>query len=73
MMSFFHFFPKMLKLCTNQLVVWFVQIRVNDEVFVNISGPIPKLQHAPLPPKCYEPRSVPQLFAPPLFSLQTHI
>jgi hypothetical protein len=31
------------------------------EMFVNQPNPIPKLQHTPLPPKCYEPRSVPQL------------
>jgi hypothetical protein len=35
--------PKMLQLCTNQLVVWFVQICVNDYVFVIILSPIPEL------------------------------
>jgi hypothetical protein len=36
-------------------------------------SPILKLQHAPLPPKCCEPRSMPQLLTLSLFSLQTHI
>ncbi len=39
-----------------------------NEVLVNLPSPIPELQHAPLPPKCYEPRSVPQLLLLPLFS-----
>jgi hypothetical protein len=43
------------------------------EVLVNLPSPILELQHAPLPPKCCEPRSVPQLFILLLFSLQTHI
>jgi hypothetical protein len=29
---------------------------------------IPELQHTPLPPKCWEPGSLPQLFILPLFS-----
>ncbi len=33
---------------------------------------IPELQHAPLPLKCYEPWSVPQLFILLLFSPWTH-
>jgi hypothetical protein len=55
--------PKVFKLCTNQLVVWFVQIHVSDWTLVILPSPIPKLQHAPLPPKCYEPGSMPQFFA----------
>jgi hypothetical protein len=40
------------------------------EVLVNLPSPIPKLQHAPLPPKCCEPRNAPQflLLPLPLFS-----
>jgi hypothetical protein len=32
------------------------------DLLVNFPSPHPKLRHAPLPPKCYEPRNVPQLF-----------
>jgi hypothetical protein len=59
---------KMLKLCTNQLVVWFVQVCVSNWCLSLFLVPILKLHHAPLPPKCYEPRNVPQLLALPLFS-----
>jgi len=38
------------------------------EVLVNLPSPISKLQHALLPPKCYEPGSAPQLFLLPLFT-----
>jgi hypothetical protein len=65
--------PKMFKLCTNQLVVWFMQCRVSDWLLVIILNLISELQHAPLPPKCCELRSVPQLLTFPLFSLHTHI
>jgi hypothetical protein len=42
------------------------------ELLVNLPNPIPKLQHAPLPPKCYELESVPQLFLLPLsFTFET--
>ncbi len=50
-----------------------MQIRVSDYTLVILPNPIPKLQHTPLPPKCYEPRNVPRLLTLPLFSLQTHI
>jgi len=43
--------PKVLQLCTNQLVVWFVQTRMSDYVFVILSSLISELQHAPLPPE----------------------
>ncbi len=33
-----------------------------SELLFNLPNPIPELQHAPLPPKCYEPGSAPQLF-----------
>jgi hypothetical protein len=59
--------PKVLKLCTNQLVVWFVYIRVSNWCLSFFLIPIPKLQHAPLPPKCYEPRNVPQFLTFLLF------
>jgi hypothetical protein len=38
------------------------------ELLVNLPNPIPKLKQTPLPPKCYEPRSVPQLLFLALFS-----
>ncbi len=38
------------------------------ELLVNLPSPIPDLQHAPLPPKCYEPGSVPQLLLLPLIT-----
>jgi hypothetical protein len=60
--------PKMLKLCTNQLVVWFVQVRVSNWCLSLFLILISELQHAPLPPKCREPKNVPQLFVLPMFS-----
>jgi hypothetical protein len=60
--------PKVLKLCTNQLVVWFVQVCVSNSCLSPFLIPIPELQHAPLPPKCCKPGNVPQLLVLPLFS-----
>jgi hypothetical protein len=60
--------PKVLKLCTNQLIIWFVQIRVINWCLSLFLVPIPELQHAPLLSKCYEARSVPQLLVLSLFS-----
>jgi hypothetical protein len=34
--------------------------------------PIPELQHAPLPPKCYERRSIPQLGTIGLLVVNVH-
>jgi hypothetical protein len=65
--------PKVFKLCTNQLVVWFVQICVSNWCLSLFLVPISELQHAPLPSKCYKPGNVPQLLTLPLFPLQTHI
>jgi len=39
-----------------------------SDLLANLPSPIPKLQHALLPPKCYEPRSAPQLLFLPLSS-----
>jgi hypothetical protein len=64
--------PKMLKLCTNQHVVWFVQIQMNKLVVI-LPSLILELQHAFLPPKCCELGSVPRLLVLPLFSVLTHI
>jgi hypothetical protein len=50
--------PKVFQLCTNRLVVWFVQVCVSDWMLVILPNFILELQHALLPPKCYEPRSV---------------
>jgi len=45
---------KVIQLCINQIIVWFVQMRVNDWVLVILLSFILELQHAPLPAKCYE-------------------
>jgi hypothetical protein len=65
--------PKVFQLYTNQLVVGFMQVCVSDWLLVILPSFIPELQHAPLPPKCYKLRNMPQLLTLPLFSLQTHI
>jgi hypothetical protein len=57
----------------NQLIIWFVQVCVNNWCLSFFLVPIPELQHAPIPPKCYEPRSVPQLLTLLLSSPHTHI
>jgi hypothetical protein len=67
---------KVFQLRTNQLVVWFVHVRVNNWCLSLFLIPIPNFQHTPLPPppfKCYELGSVPRLLTLPLFSPQTHI
>ncbi len=51
----------------------FVQVRVSDWLLVILPSFIPKLQHAPLPPKCCEQRSMPKLLTLLLFSPQIHI
>jgi len=43
------------------MFVWVIK------VFVNLPNPIPELQHAPLPPKCYELGSAPWLLHLSLF------
>ncbi len=52
---------KVFQLRTNQLVGWFVQVRVNNWCLSLFLVPILQLQHAVLPPKCCELGSVPQL------------
>jgi hypothetical protein len=47
--------PKTLKLRTNQLIVWFVQVRVSNWCLSFFLVPILELQHAPLP---FYPQSV---------------
>jgi len=64
---------KVLQLCTNQLIVWFVQVCVSNWCLSLFLVPILELQQAFLPPKCYEPQNMLQFFILPLFSLQTHI
>ncbi len=71
--SWFVLSPKKFKLQINQLVVWFLQVRVSNWCLSFFPIPIPKLQHALLPPKCYKPGNVPQLFTLPLSSPHTHI
>jgi hypothetical protein len=61
--------PKVFQLRTNQLIVWFVQVCVNNWPTCHLFlVPILELQYAPLPPKCYELRSVPQFLFLSLFS-----
>jgi hypothetical protein len=52
--SWFILAPKVFQLCTDQFVVWFMQVRVSDLVLAILPSPIPELQHALLPPKCYK-------------------
>jgi hypothetical protein len=63
---------KVLQLRTNQLTVWFVQVCVGNWC-LSLFLPISKFQHAPLPLKCYELRSISQLLIFSLFLFQTHI
>ncbi len=51
--------PKVFQLCINQCVIWFVQVHVSEWLLVIFPSPILEFQHAPLPHKCYKPRSVP--------------
>jgi hypothetical protein len=66
--SWFVLTSKMFQLCTNQLVVWFMQVCVSNWQLSLFLVPILKLQHAHVPPKCYKPMSMPQLLILPLFS-----
>jgi hypothetical protein len=45
-----------------------------NKLLVILPSPIPKLQHTPLPPpKCCEPRSMPQLDSFVVFTLDSHL
>jgi len=69
--SWFVYAPK----CSNYVIinllfglcrfVWMI------ELLINLPSPILELQHAPLPPKCCEPRSVPQFLSFRCFHLWT--
>ncbi len=65
--------PKVFQLCINQLVIWFMHVCVSDWLLVILPSLISKLQHAPLPPKCYEPGNMPQLLILSMSSFHTHI
>ncbi len=45
------------RLHLNRKFMWVI------ELLVNLPSPITKLQHAPLPPKCYKPGSAPNSFS----------
>jgi hypothetical protein len=60
--------PKVFQLCTNQLVIWFVQVCMSGWLLVILPSLITELKHAPLPPKCCELGNVPELFILSLFS-----
>jgi hypothetical protein len=64
--------PKVLQLCTNHFV-WVVCRPVWVSSLSILPSPIPKLQHTPLPLKCYELGNVPQLLSLPLSFTWTHI
>jgi hypothetical protein len=61
---------KVFRLCINQLVIWFVQVHVSEWLLVILPNPISKLQHTPLPSKCHEPKSMPQLLTFSMFHLK---
>jgi hypothetical protein len=54
--------PNACRMSSNQLVIWFVSIRMSSWSLSLFLVPTLEFQHAPLPPKCCEPKSVPQLF-----------
>jgi hypothetical protein len=60
--------PKLIQLCVNQLVVWYVHVYVNNWSTCYSFYSHPELQHAPLPSKWCELRNVPQLIIFSLFS-----
>jgi hypothetical protein len=67
--SWFIYTPKVLQVCTNQLVVCFVQLHVSKLICLSLFIVlILKLQHTLLPPECCKLGSAPQLFLLPLFS-----
>ncbi len=59
---------KVLQLRTTNLLFGLYKSVWVIDLLVNLPSPISKLQHAPLPSKCYEPRSAPQLLLIPLSS-----
>jgi hypothetical protein len=65
--------PKVFKLHINQLIVWFLHVRVSNWCLSLFLITISELYQAPPPPKCCEPRSMPQLLTLFLFSPYTHI
>ncbi len=65
--------PKMLKLCTNQLLFGLCKSEWVNKLLVILPNSILELQHAPLPPKCCELKNMPWLLVFSLFSLQIHI
>ncbi len=50
-----------------------MQVCVSEWLLVILPNPILEFWHAPLPPKCCEPGSMPQLLTFLLFSPETHI
>ncbi len=60
--------PKCSNYALNNLLFGLCRFVWVSEVLVNLPNPISEFQHAPLPPKCYEPRSMPQLLLLPLSS-----
>ncbi len=59
--------PKVFQLCTNQLVVWFVQVHVNIDMLVTCPNPHLGTPARPSTLKCCKLNNVPQLLIFPLF------
>jgi hypothetical protein len=65
--------PKVFKLCTNQLVVWFCVDSCEWLMLIILHSSIPELQHAPLPLKMLRAKEHALTFCYSVVSLQTHI
>jgi hypothetical protein len=65
--------PKVLQLCTNHPVLVLCRSVWIIEACQFLPSPIPKLQHAPLPSKCYKPGSGPNSLIFCCFQFGTHI
>jgi hypothetical protein len=59
--------PKCSNYALTNLLIGFCRSVWMIKMLVNLPSPIPKLQHAPLPPKCYKPGSTPRLLHLSLF------
>jgi hypothetical protein len=65
---------KVIQLCSNQLVVWFVQIHVNSWPTCHLSYSLSQNSNTPfLPPKCCELKNIPQLFFSLFSPLDSHL
>jgi hypothetical protein len=65
--------PKVFKLCTNQLLVWFCADQCEWLMLVILLSPISELQHAPLPLKVLRAKERAPIPCSFVVSLQIHI